>query len=211
MEKLIQITAGRGPAECCWVVAQLQKLLLKEAKAKALRVEVVAQEKGEMNRTLNSTLIRAQGEPPQLAQFVANWRGSVLWIGQSPFRKFHKRKNWFVGVNVLDHESTEERLQEREIRYEVFRSSGPGGQHSNKVSSAVRAVHIPTGVSANASESRSQQQNKKKAKERLFQLVQQRIVDAQKEEHSANWRQHDQLVRGNPIRTFKGKLLVEVH
>ncbi len=56
----------------------------------------------------------------------------------------------------------------REVRFETFSAGGPGGQHANRTSSAVRAVHIPTGITAISRESRSQYQNKKIALERLL-------------------------------------------
>lgn len=210
MEKLLQITAGRGPAECCWVVAQIQKKIIKEANSKQVKTEVVHQERGEEGRTLSSSMIRILGKKEAIETLIKSWQGSILWIGNSPFRKFHKRKNWFVGVHVFNSNSRNTEEDKNQIRYEVFRSSGPGGQHSNKVSSAVRAVHIPTGVSAKASDSRSQQQNKKKATERLLQLIQESQMEANNEYFQSQWQQHNQLERGNPVRTFKGPKLVEV-
>lgn len=204
MEKLIQITAGRGPAECCWLVAQLLRVLLREAKQKSLLAEVIEQERGEENRTLRSALVQLKGEEQELKTFINCWKGSVLWVGKSPFRKFHKRKNWFVGVNAMDASPANNKLVSADIQYQVYRSSGPGGQHANKVSSAVRALHHPTGCVATASDSRSQQQNKKKATERLLQLVQIKQMNLHKEEIQSNWQNHNQLERGNPVRTFKG-------
>ena len=63
--------------------------------------------------------------------------------------------------------SSNKRIQ-KEIRYEVFTPGGPGGQHANRTSSAVRVVHIPTGLSAIARESRSQARNRALALERLI-------------------------------------------
>lgn len=55
----------------------------------------------------------------------------------------------------------------RQCRFEFYRSSGPGGQHRNKVETAVRVVHVPTGLKAQAAERRSKEQNRRKALERL--------------------------------------------
>ena len=210
MKKCIQITAGKGPEECCWLVARLVTLLLKEAADAALLAAVLEQEKGSKKGTLSSVLIEVNGKEDVLNAFTRSWEGSVLWIGNSPFRKNHKRKNWFVGVYLIDLQTNKTTLTETDIQYQVYRGSGPGGQHANKVSSAVRAIHLPTGYSAAASESRSQQQNKKKAKERLIQLISLKKLAQERETAQGKWRNHLQLERGNPNRTFQGSRFKEV-
>jgi peptide chain release factor len=95
-------------------------------------------------------------------------------------------------------------IDEKDIGYEATRSGGPGGQHVNKVSTAVRATHKPTGLAVLASNSRSQLQNKKAARERLIQLLKLKQLDNRKEVVQANWQNHNELERGNPIRVFKG-------
>jgi peptide chain release factor len=93
---------------------------------------------------------------------------------------------------------------ERDIEFQAIRSSGPGGQHVNKVSSAVRAKHIPTGVQVLVSESRSQHQNKKLAINRLKeQLVNYNIQQLQKNIQD-EWENHLNLERGNPVQIFTG-------
>ena len=54
---------------------------------------------GEINRTLLSAILFLAGE--NLESFIDSWEGTILWIAQSPYRKFHKRKNWFIGVQSL--------------------------------------------------------------------------------------------------------------
>ena len=201
-EQLIQITAGRGPAECCWVVAQLLKLLLQEARSFGLSATVISRETGVENATLASAAVKLEGQ--RLEEFLQSWEGSVLWIGQSPYRRHHKRKNWYVGINRLVLSDGNYELQERDIRYEATRAGGPGGQHVNKVSTAVRATHLPSGLSVLTSDSRSQLQNKKVARERLESLLAQQRLKHQQESIQANWQQHAELERGNPVRVFRG-------
>lgn len=66
------------------------------------------------------------------------------------------------------------RLRDRDVRVDTFRATGPGGQHRNKTDSAVRMTHLPTGLTATATESRSQHQNRRVARERLLQGLTQR-------------------------------------
>ncbi len=202
MEKLIQITSGRGPAECCWVVAQVLKKLIQEAQNQGIKHDIVDRQTGNENRTLVSATIQLNGN--DLTSFLESWVGTIKWVGQSQFRKHHKRKNWFVGVNEIDPIGLNLKLNHNDIQFEAIRSGGPGGQHVNKVSTAVRAKHLPSGLSVLASDSRSQSQNKKKAKERLIQLLQIKDLEAKGDQIRSNWQNHNELERGNPVRTFQG-------
>lgn len=206
MEKVyMQITSGRGPAECCRVVALVVEKVLKQAAAKGIKAEVVERETGPMNRTLLSAVIALQGGE-DCDNLVEQWEGTVQWIAQSPYRIYHKRKNWFIGIQTFTLSENRE-ATEAEIRYETLRASGPGGQHVNKTESAVRAVHIPTGMSVVASDQRSQWQNKKLATERLFLKlaswnIEQAMIRAQ-----ANWSNHNSLQRGNPVKVIREPLI----
>ncbi|WP_224994459.1 peptide chain release factor H [Cesiribacter sp. SM1] len=201
-EILIQITSGRGPAECCWVVAQVLKLLLQEARMKGLEPVVIGREPAMENGTLYSAAVKLEGQG--VAEFLQQWEGSVLWVGQSPYRRHHKRKNWFVGISRLALAEGGYMLRDHDIRYEATRAGGPGGQHVNKVSTAIRATHLPTGLSVMASDHRSQLQNKKAARERLSHLLAGQRLRHQQESIQANWQQHNELARGNPVRVFRG-------
>ncbi len=204
MEKIyIQITSGRGPAECCRVVARVLEMILKEARQSGIYAEVIEREEGDINKTLLSAIIFLAGE--NLRTFADSWEGTILWIAQSPYRKFHKRKNWFIGVQTLPTPDKNE-WNENDLRFQTLKASGPGGQHVNKTESAVRVTHIPSGVSVTASENRSQIQNKKQAIERLKIKIaayeQERLLTFTQE----NWQNHNELERGNPIRTIKSGL-----
>ena len=200
MEKTyLQITSGRGPVECCRVVALVLEKILREAQKRKLRVEILEKETGPVNRTLLSVVVALEGV------LADEWEGTVLWIARSPYRIHHRRKNWFVGVQTfLLSESRE--ATEDDIRYETLRASGPGGQHVNKTESAVRAVHIPSGISVVASDQRSQWQNKKLATERLLVKltawnIEQAMIQAQ-----TNWSNHNSLQRGNPVKIIQEEL-----
>lgn len=205
--RIIQITSGRGPAECCLAVALALKELLAEARRLGLDAETAERIPGNEKGTLQSATVIVSGK--NAASFANSWEGTLLWICQSPYRKFHKRKNWFIGINVFD-ENTAAAINEADSMYQVMRSSGPGGQHVNKTESAVRATHIPSGITVTARDSRSQLQNRKLAFERLVDRIaqwqqQQAIAGAQQV-----WQAHNELERGNAKREYKGKELERI-
>jgi peptide chain release factor len=204
MDKIIiQITSGRGPVECCRVVAKVEELLMQKARKIGIEIEVLEHKKGDLNGTLLSTTLMAKGA--NLGEFTNEWRGTIQWIAQSPYRKFHKRKNWFVGIAIFD---VKEQLQwnPKDVIFETCRASGPGGQHVNKVETAVRGTHQPSGIQVLASDHRSQLQNKKICLERLEAKVLARQMDQLVTQQQYQWQEHNELERGNAIKTITGKL-----
>ena len=141
----LQMTAGRGPDECTWVVARLLPVLIKEAEQAGIIHDVLDMIPGNMADTYRSVLLRLQGQ--MCLTWAAQWNGSIQWIGKSPFRPRHKRKNWFIGVRVMTPPKQATQLSEKDIVVQATQASGPGGQHVNKTASAVRVTLVPTGLS----------------------------------------------------------------
>jgi peptide chain release factor len=201
MEKaIIQITSGKGPAECCRVVALVQRLLQKEARQQGISLQVLENKPGEMDGTLLSATMQATGE--QLAAFIKEWAGTVQWIAQSPYRPDHKRKNWFAGVCIFDSRELPQ-FDSKDVVFETTRSSGPGGQNVNKVETAVRGTHLPSGQQVFAMDSRSQLENKKLCLARLQTKVLAWHAGQLNAERQTRWQQHHNLARGNPVKTIK--------
>lgn len=206
-KSIIQVTAGRGPAECTRVVAKVVELMMKDARRQGLDIQVLESKKGDLNGTLLSAvlLIKEEGGARQLEAFVKEWRGTVQWIAESPYRKFHKRKNWFVGVEVFDVKE-QAKWDLKDVKLESCRASGPGGQHVNKVETAVRGTHLPSGIQVLAMDSRSQLQNKQLCLERLeakFMSWQMEQLLARRQDQ---WQDHNELERGRAVKVITDKL-----
>ncbi|MES2112284.1 MAG: peptide chain release factor H [Bacteroidota bacterium] len=200
---ILQITSGKGPAECCRVAALVQQLIIKQANQLGIKTEALeAITAGEEN-TLLSSILMIEGD--NVDAFIAEWQGSILWIGQSPFRKNHKRKNWFIGVECFDIKQLAP-WDINDVKLETCRASGPGGQNVNKVETAVRGVHISSGIQVMAMDSRSQLENKKLCLNRLEAKVMAWQTEQLMEQQQDKWLQHHSLQRGNPVKTFRGDL-----
>lgn len=199
--RLVHITTAKGPLECQLAAGKILGALLADLRQKGLQAEVIDRASGAENGTILSATIQIQGIAIQTA--IQSWLGTIQWIQKSPYRPNHGRKNWFVGIFEVNPAKITG-WNENEIVYQSVRSSGSGGQHVNKVSSAVRAIHQPSGISVFVQESRSQLQNKKIAKER----IREKLEKVQSEKLLAvvnqTWSQHHELERGNPVRTFTG-------
>lgn len=197
------LTSGRGPAECRIALGKVLAVLAKEAAAAGLDVDIAAGPAPDAHGP-GSAVVVIDGDGAEA--FARNWTGSVLWVAQSPVRPHHKRKNWFVGVFRLpEYEAAKQTLDVADVRFETFCAGGPGGQHQNKTESAVRAVHIPTGLAVVARGERSQWRNKATALRRLGELIRlgnEVATLAARQEQQAN---HDQLERGRPVRSFRGE------
>lgn len=203
MKKFVQITAGRGPVECARVVALVAKEMLKAYPSMQL---VEAEKHNTEPGCFMSMTFSIEGEPMALNSMATEWNGSVLYRATSnSYRPGHKRRNWFVGVNFIDQLELPE-VKDSDIRYESCRSGGHGGQNVNKVETAVRAIHVPSGLSVRCSDERSQAQNKSLTRERLLIKLYEHNESLKADAVRNAWLNHTDLERGNPVKIFSGKL-----
>ncbi|QOL19400.1 peptide chain release factor H [Candidatus Bodocaedibacter vickermanii] len=199
----VQITSGQGPAECELAVQHVLDRFLKEALQQHLKVDVLEKIPGEKGNIYQSVLLSVSGD--SLIPFLKRWQGTIQWICESPYRPTHKRKNWFIGVNILNALDSHKDINVADLRFETMRASGAGGQHVNTTDSAVRVIHIPTGLTAFAQEERSQHMNKKLALARLSAAFDERSMAARFEKNHEKHSKHYELERGNPTRVFVGQ------
>ncbi|MEP7005514.1 MAG: peptide chain release factor H [Sphingomonas bacterium] len=197
-EIILHLSSGQGPEECQWVVAQLATAFAREATAHGLACEPIEPVTG----SSSSALLHVVGNGSEA--FAAARTGTIRWIGTSPFRPTHKRKNWFVAVSKAPEVESVAEFFDADVQYQAFRSSGPGGQHVNRTDSAVRATHIPTGLAAVSQDQRSQFANKKIARLKLAMVFDERRRQGNADSKRALWNRNHELERGNAVRIYEG-------
>ncbi|HEY8959984.1 peptide chain release factor H [Chitinophaga sp.] len=202
-QMIVQITSGRGPAECSRVVAKVQEIMIREARAAGISIQVLENVKGDLKGTLLSATLLLKGK--NAAAFCQSWEGTIQWIAQSPYRKFHKRKNWFVGVSVFDIKK-QVQWDPKDVTLEACRAAGPGGQHVNKVETAVRGTHRPSGIQVLAMDSRSQLQNKQLCLERLEAKFLAWQTGELVKQQQQRWQEHNELERGDAVKVIRERL-----
>jgi len=202
-EAWVQISSGEGPLECQRAVSLAVPVFQEEAHGYEVTVRVLEEVPGGAAGCLASVLLAVEGERVKI--LLSQWQGTVQWQAQSPFRPRHRRKNWFLGVEAFGvPEVTAWDLSD--IRVETLRATGPGGQNVNKVASAVRMTHLPTGLAVLAREERSQQANRKLAMARLHGMLQAGAEQREASARAGRRLKHYRLERGNPVRVIRGPL-----
>lgn len=205
MKRIIQITAAQGPAECELATRYTYDKLQSDAAKHQIKMTC-------LESTASAHGYRAillEVEAKDLSQWLSHWVGTIQWVFQSPIRHGHRRKNWFVGIQVLEVDPTKlntESINELEaghaVTFQSCRASGAGGQHVNTTDSAVHATHVATGIQVKVMTERSQHANKRRALE----LIQLKLNLMQQQAHAQNKQQrhlsHMQLERGNPVQSF---------
>lgn len=198
---ILTIHAGAGGTESCDWAQMLWRMYQKWADKKGFTTELIdyldGDEAGMKSVTMQVNGLNAYG-------YLKSEHGVHRLVRISPFNAAGKRQTSFASIDVMPdiEEDTGIEISEDDLRIDTYRSSGAGGQHVNKTSSAIRITHIPTGIVVQCQNERSQFQNKDKAmqmlKAKLYLLKQQENM----EKESGIRGEVKEIGWGNQIRSY---------
>ena len=198
---ILKLNAGAGGTESCDWASMLYRMYTRWAERKGFSIEVLDYLDGD-EAGIKSVTWQVNGE--NAYGYLKSEKGVHRLVRISPFNAQGKRQTSFVSLDVMPEieEDVDVEINLDDLRIDTYRSSGAGGQHINKTSSAIRITHLPTGIVVQCQNERSQHQNKDKAmqmlKAKLYILKQEsnaeKLSDIRGEVKEIGW--------GNQIRSY---------
>ena len=178
---ILRLNAGAGGTESCDWCGMLYRMYCRWADKKGFSTEVLDYLDGE-EAGIKSVTVQINGE--NAYGYLKSEHGVHRLVRISPFNAAGKRQTSFVSCDIMPDikEDLDVEINQDDLRIDTYRSSGAGGQHINKTSSAIRITHLPTGIVVQCQKERSQFQNKDKA----MQMLKSKLFILKQQENAAN-------------------------
>ncbi len=197
----LTIHAGAGGTEACDWAEMLLRMYLMWAESKGFKAEISDREDGGAAGIQEAT-VHIKGD--YAYGYLRGETGVHRLVRISPFDSAARRHTSFASVDILPEvdETIDIVLRDEDLKRDVFRSGGPGGQHQNKTESGVRDTHLPTGVAAESRSERSQHKNDTNA----LALLKAKLIRMEEEKREAEFaKKYDEkgeVSFGNQIRSY---------
>jgi peptide chain release factor 2 len=178
----VTVHPGEGGTEACDWAEMLLRMYLMWAESKGFKADIIDREDGTVAGIQTAT-IHIKGD--YAYGYLRGEQGVHRLVRISPFDANGRRQTSFASVEVAPEidETIDIELNDKDLKRDVFRSGGPGGQHQNKTESGVRYTHIPTGVAAESRSERSQHKNDNLA----LQLLKAKLIRIEEEKREAEY------------------------
>ncbi len=180
LSAIVTLHSGAGGVEACDWVQMLYRMYTRWASDEGFSVDELDYLEGD-EAGIKSVTFQINGD--NAYGFMKSEKGIHRLVRISPFNAQGKRQTSFASCDVMPdiEEDVDVEVKDEDIRIDTYRSSGAGGQHINKTSSAIRITHFPTGIVVTCQNERSQHQNKDKA----MQMLKTKLYILKQEENAA--------------------------
>ena len=200
-DAILRLQSGAGGTEAMDWCGMLYRMYRRWAERKGYKVEELDLQEGD-EAGIKSVLFQINGE--NAYGYLKSEKGTHRLVRISPFNAQAKRQTSFCQCDVMPviERDIDIEIRDEDIRVDTYRSSGAGGQHINKTSSAIRITHLPTGIVVTCQNERSQHQNKEKAMQVLKMELYELELEKQAAEEEGIRGEKTDIAWGHQIRSY---------